>query len=300
MTELTERPNVETFIGNHLETLESVLDERAQRYFKVWEEKDSYDFGQNLTPDRLRELVGEVIQDTKDFLEVKEAPPVYLNMFHLPRDIKIGAKVGLVFSTIGALAQISDGFSYSDLQVAGLVGGLYGIASVLVMKGGYLNSSYRSKEREIRIGEKKEVEAAGVVAHEYTHHLQNSFTSLKSGSKDPIVEGHATGVDGTVADIFAQRYDNPAYTFRHTVWVARELKDAYLFICEEKGITPRESLANLKIPKIRGPLSRFTRNSRLHHYSIGVAAMSIAEVEHGEEVYRDVMKNDFSFLEVRK
>ena len=77
--------------------------------------------------------------------------------------------------------------------------------------------------------------------------------------------------------------------------MAEETKDAYLFVCAQRGITPRQSLANLPIPNVRGFLYRFFG----HHYSIGVAAMSIAEAIHGDKIYRDVLRNDFSFLRVK-
>jgi len=95
MLELTQRPNVETFIGNNIEALEEILHQRTQKYLAVQKEKENYDFGQNLTPERLRELAGEVILDTKNFLGVTDTPPASLSMFYLPRDIKYGAKVAL-------------------------------------------------------------------------------------------------------------------------------------------------------------------------------------------------------------
>jgi len=293
MLELTQRTNVEKFIGNNVETLEEILNQRAQRYLAI--QKEKYNFGQNVTPERLRELAGEVIRDTDDFLEVTSAPPAYLSVFHLPREVKYGVKITLGVFTIGTLVELSDGLTANDLQTAGLIGLLFGAGTVLTMLRDHTNSVFDLSLKVIRIGvgEKKEVKAVGGLAHEYTHHLQYSLTDLTVRGRNPIVEGHARGVEGAVVNIFAQRYDNPAYAFDHIYRTAKELKDAYLFICGEKGITPKESLANLPLPTAR----RWLYKSLGHHYSLGVAAMSIAEAQHGDRVYRHVMKNDVSFLQ---
>jgi len=292
MLELTQRPNIESFIKNNLEALEDILDQRAQRYLVVQKEKEKYDFGKNLTPERLRELAREVIQDTWGFLEVVEAPSAYLSMAHLPRDIKYGAKVALGTFIVGTLAELTDGLTLQDLQTAGLIGLALGVGCVVTMQRDHLRSVFDCSRKVIRISEKKEVNAVGGIAHEYTHRLQDSLTNLATQRRNPVVEGHARGVEGEVANTFANRYDNPAYSFEYIDRTAKELKDAYLFICAEKGINPRQSLANLPIPKVRGWLYKFFG----HHYSIGVAAMSIAEAQHGDRVYRDVMKNEVSFL----
>lgn len=294
MIELSRRSNVELYIRNNLEALEEILNQRANLYLAAKNEKGKYDFGQKLTPDTLRKLAVEVIRDTKDFLQVTDTPPAYISMFHLPRDIKRGAYITLGIFTIATLAELTNGLTFKDLRTNGLIALLFGVGTVLTMQRDHLLSVFDGSEKRIRMGEKNEVEAVGVVAHEYTHRLQDSFTDLTGETRNPIAEGHARGVQGAVANNFAQRYDNPAYLFSHIDCTAKELKDAYLFICRENGISPKKSLASLPIPKVRKGLYKFFG----HHYSIGVAAMSIAEAQNGTKVYKDVIKNDVSFLRV--
>lgn len=293
MLELTQKSNVESFVGSNIEALEEILNDRAQRYLKLGREKEKFDFGQTLTPEKLRELVGEVIRDTKSFLGISDAPPAYFSMFYLPSNLKHGTYVALGVFTVGTLAELSDGLTTKDLQTAGLLALVFGAGTVLYSFRDHLGSVFDGSEKIIRIGERKTVPAVGGISHEYTHHLQDN-TKLSNQRRNPVVEGHARGVEGVITRLFAQRYDNPAYVFDHAGRVAKEIKDAYLFVSAQRGITPRQSLVSLPIPNVRGFLYRFFG----HHYSIGVAAMSIAEAVHGDKVYRDVLRNDFSFLRV--
>ncbi len=294
MLELTQKPNVESFIGSNIEALEEILDERAQRYLKLRREKEKFDFGQTLTPEKLRELAGEVIRDTNNFLGISDAPHAYFSMFYLPRILKQGVYVALGVFAVGTLAGLKDGLTTKDLQMAGLLALGFGGGTVSFSYRDHIGSAFDRSEKVMRIAERKTVPAVGAVSHEYTHLLQDK-TKLRNQRRNPVVEGHARGVEGVITSLFAQRYNNPAYVFNNAERVAEETKDAYLFVCAQRGITPRQSLANLPIPNVRGFLYRFFG----HHYSIGVAAMSIAEAIHGDKIYRDVLRNDFSFLRVK-
>lgn len=292
MLELTEKTNIESFIGNNLETLEKILNKRSQKYLVMQKEKEKYNFGQNLNPERLREIAKEVIQNTNDLLKIGKTPSSYLSMFYLPKEMKRGTKIALGAFTMATLVGFLDGATINDLQVAGSISLLFGTGGVIHAKRDHLDSCYLPSDKTMRIGEKKEVNAVAEIAHEYTHHLQHSLTNLSRTTKNPIKEGHARGIEGIIAHIFAQRHDNPAYAFEHTNRTAKELKDAYLFICRKKGIKSKESLANLPIPKKGGFLHKWLGC----HYSLGVSAMEIAEAQHGNKVYRDVLDNNLSFL----
>lgn len=291
MLELIQRSNVESFIGNNIEVLEEIVNERAQRYLRLQREKEKYDFGQRLTPKKLSELAGEVIRETNGFLGISDPPPANLSMFYLPEELKYGVRVALGVFTLGTLVELGDGLTTKDLQTAGLFGLIFGAGVIIHGLKDHADSTFFPYQKTIRIAERRTVPTIGAIAHEYTHHLQYA-TQLSNQRKNPIVEGHARGVEGIVTALFAQKYDNWAYAFDHAERIAKETKDAYLFVCEQRGINLRPALANLPIPNIRG----FLYNLLGHHYSIGVAAMSIAERKYGNKVYRDVLKNDFSFL----
>ena len=134
MMELTQIPNVELFIGNNIEVLEDILDKRSQEYLAVKNEKEIYDFGKNLNPEILRELTGEVIKDTKNFLELDDSHPAHFSMFHLPRDLKYGVKVALGAFTISTLAELIDGLTVDNLKTAGLIGLFFGAGTILTIQ----------------------------------------------------------------------------------------------------------------------------------------------------------------------
>lgn len=289
--ELTQKSHVESFIEKNIEVLEDSLNKKAQKYLTIQKHKKNYDFGHNIKPEKLNELSCEVIQDTKKFLKITNAPPVNFSMFYPPRDLKKGINIGLGTFTFATLAESINGLTINDLKLAGGIAIAFGGYAVLNNIREHSNSCY-DVNNIIKINEKKEVNLVGVIAHEYTHHLQHSLTDLIKNKRNPIVEGHARGVEEIIANNFAQRYDNFAYMFDPLSRTTKELKHAYSSICKKKRINPKKSLINLPISEPKGLLC----GSRGYHYSIGFAAMSIAETQQGKKIYRDILKNDSSFL----
>ncbi len=214
-------------------------------------------------------------------------------MLYLPDQIKRSLKIAAGTFTLAALVESVNGLTVQDLTMAGALAVFFGGGTILFALQAYSTSSFDFRDDLLLIGSSNTVNAVGAIAHEYTHCLQHHFTDLdviKSGN--PIVEGHARGLEGIISEKFAREFDNQAYVFVHSERVAEELKYAYLYTCRKKNVFPKKSLENLPIPDIRGWLySRYA-----HHYSIGVAAMTIACSKQGEKVYKDVMKNDFGFL----
>lgn len=292
MIELTLKDNVEKYIGNNLEALEISLDKAAQKYINLKSKKKSLDFGQKLTPKILEDLAPRVISKTRNFLEVKQSTDVSLSMFYLPDHIKRSLKIAAGTFTIAALAESLNGLTVQDLTIAGSMAVFFGAGTLLFSLQIYNNSSFDPGNDLLLIGSGKTFNAVGAIAHEYTHYLQHHFTELNIRTRNPVVEGHARGLEGIVSEKFAQEFDNQAYVFVSSERVAEELKDTYLYTCKKKKILPKKSLENLPIPNIGGLL--YSIDAR--HYSIGVAAMTIACSKHGENVYKDVMKNDFEFL----
>lgn len=292
MIKLTLKDNVEKYISNNLEVLEVSLDKAAQKYINLKSQKKSLDFGQKLTPKSLEDLAPRVISKTRNFLEVKQNTDVSLSMFYLPDHIKRSLKIAAGTFTIATLAESLNGLTVQDLTIAGSLAVFFGAGTLLFALQMYSNSSFDYKNDLLLIGAGKTFNAVGAIAHEYTHYLQHHFTGLNMRTMNPIVEGHARGLEGVVSEKFAQEFDNQAYVFVSSERVAKELKDAYLYTCKKKKILPKKSLEKLPIPNIRWLLYSIDA----HHYSIGVAAMTIACSKQGEKVYKDVMKNDFEFL----
>lgn len=293
MIELTLENNVEKYINNNLEALEVSLDKAAQKYLKLRSKKKILDFGEKLTPKSLENLAPIVIAKTQSFLEAQQNTDVHLSMFYLPDQIKRSFRIAAGTFSVAGLIKSLNGFTVQDLVISGIIAVWFGAGTMLVALQMYGGSSFDWRNAHILIGSRKTANAVGAIAHEYTHYLQHNFTQLDVKTRNPIVEGHARGIEGIISEKYVQEYDNPAYVFVHSNRVAKELKDAYLYTCKKKKIIPKKSLENLPIPNIGGLLYNLTGN---HHYSIGVAAMNIACSKYGEKVYKDVMKNDFEFL----
>lgn len=291
MLELTEKPHIELFIGANRENLEEILNAKTKDYVKLRRQEEKLDFGPTLTPKRLDELVTEVISDIHKFLDIQNAPPAKFDMFYFPKEAKIAA-----LSAVGGMALTLAGMNYGvigNLAAPMVMGALTGGA---VMFGRYIlngGSLYEHGSHTCQIGKKTEISAIGTITHEYTHHLQSTLTLLGDLNENPIVEGHAHGVEGIIVQAFTKRYDNPAYQDWHAYLTALELKNAYELTCEKMEVSPKYSLLQLPLPK---KARKHVRPE--HHYNIGTAAMYIAESKHGERVYRDVLRNDFSFLRV--
>jgi len=296
MIELTYKKNVEKYVNNNLEVLEDLLDKAAQKYIKLKNKKNKLDFGQKLTPKNLESLAPVVIAKTMDYLEVKHATDCYMSMFYLPDQIKRSLKVAAGTFIVAGLACSLDKLTISNLIMSGMIAALFGAGSIVLAKESYANSSFDYKYNHLMIGAKNTVNAVGSVAHEYTHCLQHYFTDLniKHNLNNPIIEGHARGLEGIISEKYAQDFNNEAYNYLHSERVARELKIAYLYTCNKKEITPKKSLKELPIPLD----SIFFYIIDIDHYSLGVTAMTIASAKNGDDVYKKVMKNDFDFLKI--
>ncbi|MDP2907477.1 MAG: hypothetical protein Q8O03_06055 [Nanoarchaeota archaeon] len=292
MIEFTLKDNVEKYISNNLEVLETSLDKAAQEYINLKSKENSLDFGKELTPKILEDLAPRVIHETRSFLDVQQNTDVSLSMFYLPEQILRSLKIAAGTFTLATLIGAVNGLTIQDLTTAGALAVFFGGGTLMYSMQVYSSSSFDYKNDLLLIRAGKTVNAIGAIAHEYTHYLQHHFTELNIQTRNPIVEGHARGMERIISEKFAQEFDNPAYVFINYDRVAKELKDTYLYTCKKKKILPKKSLENLPIPNIRGLLYSIDA----HHYSIGVAAMTIACSKQGEKVYKDVMKNDFEFL----
>lgn len=297
MHELISRYTIESFIGKkeNLEVLEGCLDRTAQTYLELNEQKAQLSFGQPLNPDNLRKILPQVTEETRRFLGITEISPVRFSIFHLPDAIKRSTYVGLGIFGVGSLANISDGSHIGDIEQAALMGFLFGTGTLIYNFKEHLQAAFNPAEKVIRLSAKRSIHVVGEIAHEYTHHIQEQKTGLLKHWNNPVAEGHARGVQRNISQIFAERYNNPAYVFDPISQTAMELKDAYLYICVTNGIIPKASLENLEIPKIRNIFYRFFG----HHYSIGVAALCVAEAKRGNNIYQEVLQSSDTEFPIR-
>ena len=288
------------------------------------ERRKELDFGEKLTLDRLIHILPEVTAETRGFLHISEVPEIEVNLATFRDAAKrayqnvLGMSIAfsIAVPSVEALQDKADQIlglqeemyrhlQHSTYMVVSLAAGLF-LANTAILARAYskddissvIASSYLKKKKEIRIAANDTVSAIADVAHEYAHHIQY-LNGVPMNRKYPLYEGHARGVEREVSRIFGERYDNPSFVYGALSRAAPELKDAYLFICNKQHRSPRNSLKKLKILRLRRGFDRFIKGMfEAHHYSIGVAAMFIAQAKYGNRVYREVVNNDYAFLRI--
>lgn len=296
MIELAKRSNLELFIDGNIGVLEDALDQRARDFFENRKGRKKHDFGPKI---RRRDLVGlatRVVNETKGFLDISENYRAKLDIFSTPEEIFYGSKIALLTGGIAMLGHLPGGLTVEDLVAIGFTGFVFGSGVVLTRRK--MNSGVTEiKNNTIRLSGGRETRVVGELAHEYAHHLQHHLVELPFEPRTfAVLEGHARGVGGEVSRIFAERHDNPAYLDTFLEVSAIELNVAYLLACKRRGISPKDSLQRLPLPKFKWLFHSTTGRN----YATGTAAMSIAETQYGKRVYRDVIKNDFSFLRTQQ
>jgi hypothetical protein len=113
------------------------------------------------------------------------------------------------------------------------------------------------------------------LAHEYAHHLQGDDLTILS-------EGHARGIERMVSERFYNRHNHFGYLATAFERTEDELQCAWAYLFPEEAV----------------PLRRFRGDpsERFKEYMLGTAAFCIAEDAYGEQVYRDVLHGNLSFL----
>lgn len=283
MIDLACERNLERYIstGENFDILEQSTDRAIQNWQSIRAVKPKLDFGPFITSQNFREPFDEVEQDVNSFLDFHRATEFGIAVFHPKYLVRAALKAGLV---LGGGVGLATGFSQPELALE--VGLLSGAGGVLVVWRDYNQTRYDDKNQTLVIGMQKKAGSVASMAHEYTHLIQHMTMEFIAG---PIVEGHATGVDRYISELFAQRYDNLAYLYKASQINRWLLPDAYKRACRLKKTTPKNSLADIGMQLI----SDFSGRSR---YVLGLAVMTIAEQRHGYRIYRDVINNDLSFL----
>jgi len=297
MIKLTFSDNIEKFLSNNenFEVLEDILDKTAQEYFNLEKSKDTFYPGKKINPGLFEEMVPPIVKETNDFLGAYNIKLPIFAFFHVPTAMKRCSYFGLGIFAMSTLLTSLGGSVFGGMSFSAIIGafatlGMYGRAAKQLKW-----TRYYSQEPDmhlITLNEKWTVPAVGDLAHEYDHHMVNKSTNLFNYLPNPIIEGHARGVEGKICKAFSEKFDNPAFEYNYAHRIASEINDAYHIICEKKNIYPMESLKNLKIPPVHG----YGDIHGSYHYKIGSAAMHVAERRYDDKVYKDVLKSDFWFL----
>ena len=124
-----------------------------------------------------------------------------------------------------------------------------------------------------------------VTAHEYAHHLQQ-IKRLLFRQYFTFLEGHARGVERTIAEQYREKEDNEAFLWDISNKTVEELKLAYQWACASLGEKPKKSLG-----KTRTQYGGFFTKQDPH--TLGNALFRLYEAIHGKDIYRQAIHGEF-------
>lgn len=290
--DLPDNSVIKSYISKaeNLEILEHVLRNTNALYISLCKQQaeGGFSYGEEITKEGLAQLFPEVAGATNSFLGVEEASPVEVFLYNpnIVKRLLIG-NAGLVLFT--ALTAQKPEQVVLTAGIGTFVLALSRIPAINHRLKLFFKENTRTEygDSKISIADRWTSEVVGSLAHEYTHHLQNSYGVLKY--RNALSEGHAFGVEHNIARIYTERYQNPAYMLHTLNSLAPHLKHGYVDCSRLAGKSP-PFLEQISIPD---PGKLFAHE---HHYCLGVAAMSVAEAKNGTSVYRDVLTRNFNFL----
>ena len=141
-----------------------------------------------------------------------------------------------------------------------------------------------------------------VIAHEYTHYIQHSKL-LDPCYYDIFSEGHARGVERQIAEDHSRKEGNELFLYDILKKTVRELQDAYKWMCERLGKTPKSSLSELHSRDIEYEVfnraaifciaPQFIGEPSKH--ALGNAFFSIYEALYGKGIYGQMIHGEFKF-----
>ncbi len=126
-----------------------------------------------------------------------------------------------------------------------------------------------------------------ILAHEYTHHINNTlvydmflYDTFYSGIKDyeAFNEGLAMGAERHIARKYSENEENEAFEYFQSHHSIMTLSRAYEWLCGKSGKTPRKN----KCVTISNPI-------RLDQYDVGNAYFRIESANKGDTAYKDAL-----------
>ncbi len=239
---------------------------------------------------KLDETLTEIKGHVDEFLGVKKVKECEIRYaINASEPIKKLALAILPVATIlgitnsGTSYNLAEIFPMTALNVgSGLIGAFFGFEFVSSAMG-FMDSRdapyYGPNEGcEGTVVIKKESRTLQIptIAHEYTHHVQNSVR----GSFTMLAEGIARGVERHIAKMYAEKEDNPSFLYDSTMTTTRELGTGYINLCKAIGIPYKKALIESANSMLNEDCDR-----GFDHYAFGVTYLSVEEANTGKSIY---------------
>lgn len=301
MDELISRAGLEAFIvkPENLEALEDNIGWRGDQYLQLKRKEDSLDLKTKIPIDRLAGLFSEVQRQMTQTLDINDLGKIWFSEYDFKWYLKIGLQRGAIIAAAGQLVSFIDGFQAADLSVGPAILTFFGVGVPVYALREFGTTHYEPSQGTILIGYGNKTEATTALAFSQgqAEHLLHKNTYLYEEST-PLTHGFILNMGRMVGEKLSKQHNNPVYNYQSLNGYLGELKDAYLTICQKQGKTPRGSLDNLTVSSPRtfldkapGFYDRWT-----YPLSLATATLAASELRFGEDVYKKVLAEDFSFL----
>jgi len=291
----------EEYIGKpeNLKILESLVLKFSKKYRDLLNRKENLDYGTNLiesgevtgTTNQAKKIVHEILGISGKNIPDYDLKYIDANAKNSTESLLlVPAMLSLPMSELLPLGEYNDA-----------VGVVVSVAAIIAFSVRELlrSSHYNTVNQNLVVGEPNKYLAMIHFAHEYVHHIQHSTPELRSIAtnsirKNPLFEGQARLVEMMVSQKISKINPNSAAELDCLERLAPELKDAYLYTCRKKGLTPNPEIEGNFIKDLSKALGH---RGRAHHYTLGSGAFQIAAARYGAQtIARNVLANDFSFM----
>ncbi len=135
------------------------------------------------------------------------------------------------------------------------------------------SATYIKKQQKIKLSKFKKTKLIPIIAHEYTHHLQNLNNNITKNF-GIFIEGQARMVDKHIAKKYSARENNKAYSHEVLNRSVHELMSAYIWLSKELKKQPNASLTNEHMFQYSDDMQYLSENKIPHNHALGNAYMS--------------------------
>ncbi|MGV8086483.1 MAG: hypothetical protein ACP5N1_02540 [Candidatus Woesearchaeota archaeon] len=214
--------------------MEDLINSNSKKLLQLKKLKDNnrLDLGDKISSEELTELFPKICAKVDDFLGIQniDLPSFeFYNLFKLKSENIFMQLIGA--STMYNIASyLLPLFNDTNFDSTGLAYSLSEAAAFVALYNIKNRSTYDNSIKKIQLKRDVRTNLISSIAHEYTHHVQNS-SMIKFNNYPIFIEGHARGVTKHIAHDYSIKEDNDAFLYKCSDFDAGEFNSVYLWMC---------------------------------------------------------------------
>jgi hypothetical protein len=275
--------------NSHIDTVETLIDLESQELERL--QRLDLDFGPKLRKKDLKEVFEQVKSEVHTLLDV-DRDDCKLEVINPYRFDSITPGLIAAATAVCGTACYYKGEGLLPVIIAGGLGlGIAAIDKFIDIRETKHSPRYLlfTNQIKMRAGTER-VKAIVSLAHEYAHHIQSHNDVHMDYFCDDIIEGHARGVERSIALVHAEAEDNPAFLYGITERTVSELRAAYKWMCNELNLSPRESLFRVKSSDDEIDIAALDNCGVPTPHSVGNTLFRIYDARHGDNIYKFMLE----------